>query len=123
MGWNLDPIWIDTFFFYNGKKTTISNIQHPFGKLSLLFRIGYHDLHVDMKTKNYNMLPKMRSKQGSTNNVFSSPLGNNKQHLSKIPTKDHGFPTKDFLGCLCIMHLHQIMQGLINSFESSAMHH
>jgi hypothetical protein len=122
MGWNLDPIWINTFF-YNGRKIAISNIQHPFGKLSLLFRIGYHDLHVDMKTKNRNMLPKMRSRQRSTDNVFSSSLGNNRQDLSKIPTKDHSFPTKDLLGCLCIIQLHQITQGLINSFESSVMHH
>ncbi len=120
MGWNLDPIWIDTFFFCNGRKITISNIQHPFGKLSLLFRIGCYDSHVDMKTKNCNMLPKMRSRQGSTDNVFSSPLGNNRQDLSKIPTKDHGFPTKDFIGCLCVIQLHQITQGAINSFESSA---
>ncbi len=83
MGRNLDPIWIDTFFC-NGRKTTISNIRHPFGKLSLLFRIGYHDLHVDMNTKNHNMLPKMRSKQRNTDNVFSSSLGNNRQDLSKI---------------------------------------
>jgi len=123
MGRNFDPIWIDTFFFYNGRKTTISNILHPFGKLSLLFRIGYHDSHVDMKMKNCNMLPKMRSKQRSTDNVFSSSFGNNRQDLSKIPTKDHGFPTKDLLGCLCVIQLHQIMQGLINNFESSVMHH
>ncbi len=122
MGWDLDPIWIDTLFFCNGK-TTVSNIQHSFGKLSLLFRIGCHDSHVDMKMKNCNMLPKMRSRQGSIDNVFSSPLGNNRQDMSKIPTKDHDFPTKDFLGCLCIIQLHQITQGPINSFESSAMHH
>jgi hypothetical protein len=41
----------------------------------------------------------------------------------EIPTKDHGFPTKDRLDCLCIIQLHQIMQGPINSFESSTMHH
>jgi len=123
MGRNIDPIWIDTFFFYNGRKTTISNIQHRFGKLSLLFRIGCHDSHVDMKTKNRNMLPKMRSRQRNTDNVFSSSLGKNRQDLSKIPTKDHSFPTKDLLGCLCIIQLHQIMEGLINSLESSAMHH
>jgi len=123
MRWNLDPIWIDTFFFCNGKKITISNIQHPFGKLSLLFRIGCHDSHVDMKTKNCNMLPKMRSRQGSTNDVFLSPLGNNRQDLSKIPTKDHGFPTKDFIDCLCVIQLHQITRGAINIFESLAMHH
>ncbi len=108
MGQNLDLIWIDTFFFCNGRKIVISNIQHPFGKLSLLFKIGCHDSHVDMKTKNHNMLPKMRSRQRSTDNVFSSSLSNNKQDLSKIPTKDHGFPTKDFLGYLCIIQLHQI---------------
>ncbi len=123
MGRNLDPIWIDTFFFYNGRKTTVSNIQHPFGKLSLLFKIGCHDLHVDMKTKNRNMLLKMRSRQRNIDNVFSSSLGNNRQDLSKIPTKDHNFPTKDLLDCLCIIQLHQITQGPINSFESSAMHH
>ncbi len=123
MGWNLDPIWIDSFFSCNGGKTTDSNIQHPFGKLSLLFRIGCHDSHFDMKMKNCNMLPKMRSRQRSTDNVFSSRLGNDKQDLSKIPTKDHSFPTKDFLGCLYVIQLHQIMQGPINSFESSAMHH
>jgi hypothetical protein len=123
MGWNLDPIWIDTFFFYNGRKITVSNIQHPFGKLSLLFRISCHDSHVDMKMKNRNMLPKMRLKQRSTDNVFSSSFGNNRHDLSKIPTKDHGFPTKDLLSYLCIIQLHQIMQGPINSFESSAMHH
>jgi hypothetical protein len=123
MGRNFNPIWIDSFFFCNGKKTAISNIQHPFGKLSLLFRIGYHDSHVAMKTKNCNMLPKMRSRQRSTNNVFSSSLGKNRQDLSKIPTKDHGFPTKDLLGCLCIIQLHQITQGPINSFESSSMLH
>jgi hypothetical protein len=76
-----------------------------------------------MKMKNCNMLPKMRSRQRSTDNVFSSRLGNDKQDLSKIPTKDHSFPTKDFLGCLYVIQLHQIMQGPINSFESSAMHH
>ncbi len=123
MGWNLVPIWIDTFFFCNGKKTTISNIQHPFGKLLLLFKIGCHDSHVDMKTKNRNMLPKMQSRQRSTDNVFSSSLGNNRQDLSKIPTKDHDFPTKDLFCCLCIIQLHQITQGPINSFESSTMHH
>ncbi len=123
MGQSLDAIWIDTFFFCNGRKTTISNIQHPFGKLSLLFRIGYHDSHVDMKTKNHNMLPKMQSKQRSTNNVFLSSLGNNRQDLSKIPTKDHNFPTKDFFGCVCVIQLHQITQGSINNFESLAMHH
>jgi hypothetical protein len=68
------------------------------------------------------MLPKMRSRQWSTDNVFSSSLGNNMHNLSKIPTKDHGFPTKDFLDCLCIIRLHQIMQGPINNFESSMMH-
>ncbi len=113
---------MDTFF-YNGRKTTITNIQHPFGKLSLLFRISYHDSHVNMKTKNCNMLLKMRLRQRSINNVFSSSLGNNMQDLSKIPFKDHGFPTKDLLSCLCIIQLHQIMQGSINSFKSSAMHH
>jgi hypothetical protein len=123
MGRNLDPIWINTFFFCNGRKTTVSNIQHPFGKLSLLFRIGCHDLHVDMKTKNRNILPKMRSKQRSIDNVFSSSFGNNRKDLSKIPTKDHGFPTKDLLGCLCIIQLHQIMQSSINDFKSLAMHH
>ncbi len=123
MGRNLDPIWIDTFFFCNGRKTIVSNIQHPFGKLSLLFKIGCHDSHVDMKTKNRNMLPKMRLRQWSTNNVFSSSLGNNRQDLLKIPTKDHGFPTKNLLGCMCIIQLHQITQGSINNFESSAMHH
>jgi hypothetical protein len=123
MGRNLVPIWIDTFFFYNGKKIVVSNIQHPYGKLSLLFRIGCHDLHVDMKTKNRNMLPKMRLRQRSIDNVFSSSLGNNKQDLSKIPTKDHGFPTKDLFSCLCIIQLHQITQGPINSFKSSTMHH
>ncbi len=123
MGWNLDPIWIDTFFFYNDKKITVSNIQHPFGKLSLFLRIGCHDSHVDMKTKNCNMLPKMQSRQGSIDNVFLSPLGNNRQDLSKIPTKDHGFPTKDFPGCLYVIQLHQIMQGVINNFKSSTMHH
>ncbi len=123
MGQNLDPIWIDTFFLCNGRKTTVSNIQHPFGKLSLLFRIGCHNSHVDTKTKNCNMLPKMRSRQQSTNNIFSSSIGNNRQDLLKIPTKDHGFRTKDLLGCLCIIQLHQIMQGSINSFESSVMHH
>ncbi len=123
MGWNLDPIWIDTFFFYNGRKITVSNIQHPFGKLSLLFRISCHDSHVDMKTKNRNMLPKMRSKQQSTDNVFSSPLGNNRKNLLKIPTKDHGFPTKNFISCLCVIQLHLMTQGAINSFESLAMHH
>ncbi len=95
MGWNLDPIWIDTFF-YNGKKIAISNIQHPFGKLSLLFRISCHDSHADMKTKNYNMLPKMRSKQRSTDNVFTSSIGNNRQDLSKIPTRTMIFPPKIF---------------------------
>ncbi len=123
MGRNLDPISINTFFFYNGRKTIISNIQHPFGKLSLLFRIGCHDLHVDMKTKNRNMLPKMLSSQRSTDNVFSSSLGNNRHDLSKKFTKDHSFPTKDLLEYLCIIQLHQIMQGLINSFKSSTMHH
>ncbi len=123
MGWNLDPIWIDTFFSCSGGKTIVFNIQHPFGKLSLLFKIGCHDSHVNMKTKNCNMLPKMRSRQGSTDNVFSSYLGNNMQDLSKVPTKDHGFPTEDFPGCLCVIQLHQITQGAINSFESSAMHH
>ncbi len=123
MGRNLDLISINTFFFCNGKKTTVSNIQHPFGKLLLLFRIGYHDSHVDMKTKNHNMLLKMRSKQQNTNNVFSSSLGNNMHDLSKIPTKDHGFPTKDLFNCLCISQLHQITQGPINNFKSSAMHH
>jgi hypothetical protein len=58
MGRNFDPIWINTFFFYNGKKIVVSNIEDPFGKLSLIFRIGYHDLDVDMKMKNRNMLPK-----------------------------------------------------------------
>jgi len=96
MGWNLDPVWIDNFFFCNGRKITVSNIQHPFGKLSLLFKIGCHDSHVDMQMKNCNMLPKMRSKQGSTDNVFSFPLGNNRQDLSKIPTKEHVFPPKIF---------------------------
>ncbi len=123
MGWNFDPIWINTFFFCNCKKISISNIQHPFGKLSLLFKIGCHDSHVDMKTKNHNMFPKMRSRQRSTNNVFSSSLGNNRQDLLKIPNKDHGLPTKDFLGYLCVIQLYQIMQGSINSFESSTMHH
>jgi len=123
MGLNLYPIWIDTFFFYNGKKTIISNIQHPFGKLLLLFKIGCHESHVDMKTRTCNMLPKMRSKQWNTNNVFSSSLGNNKQDLLKIPTKDHNFPTKDLLGCLCFIQLHQITQGPISNFESSVMHH
>ncbi len=107
----------------NGKKTVVSNIQHPFGKFSLLFRIGCHDSHVDMKTKNPNMLPKMQSRQWSTDNVFSSSLRNNRQDLSKIPTKDHSFPTKDLLGCMCIIQLHQITQGSINNFESSGMHH
>ncbi len=118
-------IWdgIDTFFSCNGGKTNVSNIQHPFSKLSLLFRIGCHDSHVDMKMKNCNMLPKMRPRQGSTDNVFSSPLGYHRQDLSKIPTKDHSFPTKDFIGCLCVIQLHQITQGAINSFESSVMHH
>ncbi len=64
-----------------------------------------------MKTKNCNMLPKMRSRQGSTNNVFLSPHGNNRQDLSKMPTKDHDLPTKDFFGCLCVIQLHQITQG------------
>jgi hypothetical protein len=68
----------------------------------LLFRIACHDSHVDMKTKNCNMLPKMRSRQGSTDNVFSSRLGNDRQDLSKIPTKDHDFRIEDFPGCLCI---------------------
>ncbi len=95
MGQNLDPIWIDTFFC-NGKKTVVSNIQHPFGKLLLLFRIGCHDSHVDMKTKNRNMLPKMRSRQQSTDNVFSSSLGNNKQDMSKSPPKTTVFPPKIF---------------------------
>ncbi len=121
MGRNLDPIWIDTFF-YNGKKTAISNIQHPFGKLSLLFRIGSHDSHVDMKTKNCNMLSKMRSRQQNTNNVFSSSLGNNRQDLLKIPTKDHVFPPKIF-SVACASSNCQITQSSINSFESSAMHH
>jgi hypothetical protein len=49
-----------------------------------------------MKTKNRNMLPKMQLRQQSTDNVFSSSLGNNKQYLLKIPTKDHGFPPKIF---------------------------
>ncbi len=123
MGRNFDPIWINTFFFCNGKKIVISNIPHPFGKLSLLFKIGCHDSHVDMKTKNCNMLPKMRSRQRSTDNVFSSSLGNNRQDLSRIPTKDHAFPTKDLLGCMCIIQLYQITQGPINSFESLVMHH
>jgi len=96
MGRNLDPIWIDTFFFCNGRKTTISNIQHPFGKLSLLFRIGCHDSHVDMKMKNCNMLTKMRWRQRSTNNVFSSSLGNNRQDPSKSPPKTTVFPPKIF---------------------------
>jgi hypothetical protein len=122
MGRNFDPIWIDTFFC-NGKKITISNIQHSFAKLLLLFRIGSHDSHVDMNTKNRNMLPKMRSKQQSTDYVFSSSLGNNMEDLSKIPTKDHSFPTKNLIGCMCIIQLHQITQGLINNFESSTMHH
>ncbi len=115
MGRNLDPIWIDTFFFYNGKKTTVSNIQHPFGKLSLLFKIECHDSHVDMKTKNRNMLPKMWSKQWSTNNVFSSSLGNNRQDLLKIPTEDHGFPTKDLFGCMCIIQLHRAQRCIISA--------
>ncbi len=55
----------------------------------------------------------MRSSQGSTDNLFLSSLKNNKQDLSKIPTKDHSFPTKDFIGCLCVIQLHQIMQGAI----------
>jgi hypothetical protein len=42
------------------------------------------------------MLPKMRSRQWSIDNVCLSSLGNNKQDLSKIPTKDHGFPPKIF---------------------------
>ncbi len=96
MGWNLDLIWIDTFFFYNGKKTTITNIQHPCGKLSLLFKIGCHDSHVDMKTKNYNMLPKMRLGQQSTNNVFSSSLGNNSKICRKSPPRTTVFPPKIF---------------------------
>jgi hypothetical protein len=54
--------------------------------------IGCHDSHVDMKTKNCNMLPKMRSRQGSTDNVFSFALGNNRQDLSKISTKDVATP-------------------------------
>ncbi len=37
------------------------------------------------------------------------------QDLSKIPTKDHGLPTKDFIGCLCVIQLHQITQGPIAS--------
>ncbi len=123
MARNLDPIWIDTFFFYNGRKIAVSNIQHPFGKLSLLFRIGCHDSHVNMKTKNRHMLPKMRSRQRNTNNVFSSSLGNNMQDLSKIPTHDDDFPTKDLFSCLCVIQLHQITQGLINNFESSTMCH
>ncbi len=123
MGRNLDPIWIDTFFLCNGSKIIVSNIQHPFGKLSLLFRIGCHDSHVDMKTKNCNMLPNMRLRQQSTNNVFSSSIGNNRYDLLKIPTKDHGFPTKDLFSCLCIIQLHQITQGPINNFESLAIHH
>ncbi len=94
MGRNLDPIWIGTFFFCNGRKTAISNIQHPFGKLLLLFITGYS--HVDMKMKNRNMLPKMRSKQQSTNNVFSSSLGNNNQDLLKIPPRTMVFPPKIF---------------------------
>jgi hypothetical protein len=89
----------------------------------LFFKIGCHDSHVNMKTKNRNMLLKMRLRQRSINNVLSSSLGNNRQNLSKIPTKDHGLPTKDFFGCLCIIQLHQITQGPINNFESLAMHH
>jgi hypothetical protein len=62
----------------------------------LLFITGYHDSHVDMKMKNRNMLPKMRSKQQSTNNVFSSSLGNNNQDLLKIPPRNMVFPPKIF---------------------------
>jgi hypothetical protein len=32
--------------------------------------------------------------------VFLSSFGNNRQDLSKIPTKDHSVPTKDFFSCL-----------------------
>ncbi len=54
---------------------------------------------------------------------FSSSLGNNRQDLSKIPTKDHGFPTKDLLSYLWIIQFHQITQGLINRFKNSVMQH
>ncbi len=99
--------------------THLANIR-CFSKLAAMTR---NDSHVDMKTKNHNMLLKMRLKQRNTDNVFLSSLRNNKQNLSKIPTKDHDLPTKDFLGCLCVIQLHQITQGLINSFESLVMHH
>ncbi len=123
MGWNFNPIWIDTFFFCNGRKTIVSNIQHRFGKLSLLFRIDCHDSHIDMKIKNCNMLPKMRSKQRNINNVFSSSLGNNRLDLLKIPIKDHGLSSKKNFDCMCVIQLHKITQGSINSFESLTMHH
>ncbi len=43
------------------------------------------------------MLLKMRSRQQSTDNVFSSSLGNNSQDLSKIPPRTTVFPPKIFL--------------------------
>ncbi len=121
MGRKLDP---STPF----SSTMVGKLSSPtfnthLANSSLPFRIGYHDSHVDMKTNNRNMLPKMWLRQWSNDNVFSSSLGNNRQDLSKIPTKDHSFPTKDLLACLCIIQLHQITKGLINNFESSTMHH
>jgi hypothetical protein len=62
----------------------------------LLFKIGCHDSHVDMKTKNRNMLPKMRSRQRSIHNVFSSSLGITSKICQKSPPRTTIFPPKIF---------------------------
>ncbi len=97
MGWNLDPIWIDTFFFCNGRKTTVSNIQHPFvnfrcsSELAAMIRMFIWRRRI--------ITCYQRCDRGNEALTMSScpPLGITGKICRKSPPRTMVFPPKIFL--------------------------
>ena len=96
--------------------TTLANLQLPFCKV-LLLKINSVQTHVDVKMKDLDVLPENRALQGSTDNLGSRTLLDDRQDLVKVTSKYHRHTTKEFI------RLENVFHSAVDSFMEMTMLH